>query len=275
MSDEKPPVLSEEQLDAMVTVKVNGAESQVRVRDLVPAYQKRAAADEDLRTIAEVRKRAEAADEFRESILTRDQVRMQRAFKSMGFSDDQVAALMAADPSEPADDDDDEPVRPDPALTNRIERMEKGLETLLTAFNTAKETSSRRKHRDEILDVVDKDEELSKIMSSGSKEDKQFLTDLAEKFVTEASKEYPWGPRAIQVGLENLKKRLLSLRGSANGSASDDLTDDLVPAGFGQGAAGRTATQLHHRTNEKRVPVNDPSYSQNVFERLGRYMRGR
>ena len=164
------------------------------------------------------------------------------------------------------------------ALSGTVEQLRGAVEQLIGVHNQAKQDSSKRGEQVEIKRALESDQELSKLMTGTGADGREFILDTAFRAVEKAKKTLPWGPRAIQQGLDEAKRLLKGV--GAKGMSSEDnqqppeeygATGSVQP---GLGATGHAVGRFHRTsTPDKPVDVRDEGYAMNVFQRLAAGMR--
>lgn len=276
--------------DHMVSVKVDGQDKQVPISELIRDHQKSLSADERFRAAHEERRAHEAEmDAFTDlagGIRENDPVKLRRAMKAGGATDEQLQAMFNPQQQEGVEDvgeggeanGDGGALGGETALRKELAELRKSTEVLMGAYTAAQQTAKARTVRGQVDQAIDSDPELSTIINGlageGAKEDAR---QLVRASVSEASQTIPWGSRAIQSGLDKAKAKLKGL-GVGQGQHAQESSDvGLIPGAAelpGLGPAGYPVSQLHQSTGKtKTVRPRQPGYVANLGQRLLAGMR--
>lgn len=211
-----------------------------------------------------------------------------RALRTAGMTDDQIvqafsspqgaapATNVDASTASTQSDDGQADDRYD-ILSGSVEELKGAVEQLIGVHNQAKRDSGYRAEQTEIKRALESDQELSKLLTGTGKDGREFILDTAFRAVEKAKKTLPWGPRAIQQGLDEARRLLKGVGAKGMGSEDNQPPEqygatDHMQAGLG--ATGHSVGRFHRTsTQDKPVDVRDEGYSMNVFQRLAAGMR--
>lgn len=308
-----PQRISEEMFDHLVVTKEDGREVEKPLRDVIRDAQKKVVAEKRFQEASVKEQAAESAmqvlRDLKEGREKGDVQTLARAFRNAGWSEEDINAMFeptdgsrAGKGSRAADDEDDrggrqygspggdddeqtdEGNQTNRELLDKVSRLENVVETLTKAYEGAKENAKVRNVQLQVSQAVESDAALSRILRTASQEDREWILELARSSCNKASKTLPWGPRAIQAGLEDLKRKLKAIGAgrTARPDASDDEgtsddgdgyleEDDDLP---GLGPSSTSGNRLHQVSSQgKRVSVRDEGYAQRVRNLLSGALR--
>lgn len=289
-TEEMPPELMEKY---HITANVSGNLQPVSLKELRDNVQKEMAGDARLRAAHDT-EAALQTDVERGRALTAavesngDVEAWRRALQTAGMTDEQIAQAFAA-PQAPVASSSQETSTGETRdvntsderfddLSGTVEQLRGTVEQLIGIHNQARQDSSKRSEQSEITRALELDTELSKLLTGSDQSGRAFVLDTAYRAVEKAKKTLPWGPRAIQHGLDEAKKSLKGIGARGIGSEDNQQQPDQYPATDyvqpGLGATGHAVGRFHRTSApDKPVDVRDENYAQNVFQRLAAGLR--
>jgi len=273
-------LLPDDFYEKAVVAKIDGEKKELTVAELKEAYQKKEASDKRFREAASA---IDFRDDFVAGLREGNQNQIRRAFRNAGLSEQEIEALFQVPQEqeetveiEDYDDDDDSGEGINAQLKAELIGMKRDLDAMKQAYIKAQESSREMGWKKQVFKAIDDDEILGKHISKLDEENAEWLQNLAYQAAIKASGRLPWGPRAIQAGLDEVKKRLNSLGALKPSEDDEDQATDYGPPRYrppGLGASGSTVGRLHRPQPEKRVSVTDPNYGKSVFERWSRAIK--
>lgn len=302
----EPQRISEDMMSALVPVKLDGREELRPLSEVIGGYQKKTVAEKRFQEASVKEQAAETAmrvlQDLQEGRKKGDAEALARAFRNAGWSEEDISAMFeptggaaggqsdddqrshrqyGQDGAADGDDgDDDEKLQ----LRQEIAELKQVVGELQGAYKKAQEGAKVRTVQAQVHQAVETDPHLSRILRNASPEDRDWVLELARSSCNKASKTLPWGPRAIQAGLEDLKRRLKAIgagRSAGSGASDDeDASDDgtVYPddedddTGFGPSST--SGNRLHQVSSQgKRVSVREDGYINRVRDILSRSMR--
>lgn len=282
---DKPKTITPDMLDHEVTIKVYGEEKTMPLKDALAIAQKSEAVESKFKELHDQQAAFETElatnRDLREGFKERDSHKIKRAFMNVGLTEKQIEELF--DPSTASGgsaqgtgesdggmndfESDDDSDGGSSELAQTVQQLQAEVAGLKGDQAKAKEQDNRSKVMAQVDRALDKHAELSKILRQVPEEERNDFRELAYKYVSKASDTMPWGPRAIQKGLDETLKRIQSWGG---GSSTLKATDEQgTPGSPGFGPSGISASNtLHPHKETKLVPVTDASYQPNMLKRF-------
>lgn len=283
-TDGDTKIIDESMLDRLVPVKINGEDKQLPLREVVKGYQLEAASQKRFQEAATAQKSAETAmmivEDLQQGLTTHDPARLRRAFKNAEIPEETIDKLFAP-PSVPVPAGDGDALDDGEydARDARIDELTRQVQSLNDVISQAQVKGRKLSRRQEVKKALDADTELSKHLGGLDEELRNRFLGLALESAEKASDTFPWGPRAIEAGLNDLKRSLKALGGSSTRRGEETEGEpfgDAEPSSTGLGPASHGVGQLYQSSGRtKPVPLNDPDYAENFDQRFREMIRGK
>lgn len=268
--------------DDLVEVTVDGETEQLKWKEARARIQKRGHAERAIQTQSDKVKEFEAelqvAQNLRTSIETQNPELMKKAFRGSGATDEQIKALFDGPEPHPkggggentstGDNEDGED-----ELLGIVQTLQSELQQLKTERDTDRQNVQRDLTLKTVSQGVDNHEFLGTIKGRlKSDKAKKQLDKRAYQAVVEAMETLPWGPRALNAGLELLKDELVAEQAALSGDDTPKPTEEMIPVP-GVGPGGMSVSRVH-QTADRRVSIRHENYPLSVAARLAKYTRG-
>jgi len=251
-------------LTRKVVLRVDGKAVEATIGDALKQYELASASHGRMRSAKELEKafegKAEVADMFAKAINENDADLFKAACRRASVPDAVIEERFAqpkAHAANAASDDDEDDDGFDPQIAALVEhnrQLMARLEAIEGTITKAKDTGVRNRQLADVRSALDSDPFIAQNMGRLDDEDREELYQTAYSIAKEASKLQTWGPGAVKVGVDRLKKRLRAFGAGDDGSDTRSRGDAVN----GFGPAGMSVSQLHRRAGEpKPVPIRD------------------
>lgn len=259
----KVAALTADDLARTVTMKVDGQDRTLTVKQVMEGYSLAEASHARMREASElatsVANDTETAKMFGDALKSGDGDKLRDACQRVGLEQEHIDRLFApaeSDAAGPAGagDDGDDAQSPrvaalEAAVVDLAARQKRTDDTILGA----QRAGTDRGRSTQVKTLLDSDPEMAQYLERLDDDSRKEVYQMAYDVALLASKTQSWGPRTMQLGLDRAKKRLQAF---GAGRADDDTREG--DSAHGLGPASLAVPQLHRKAGEPElVSVRD------------------
>ena len=268
--------------DDLVEITVDGEKETITWKEARARVQKRGHAERAIQAQSEKQKEFEdelqVAQNLRASLTDQNPDLMKKAFRGSGATDDQIKALFdGPEPHARGDGGENTSTGGDEEGDDELLGIVQTLQNQVKQLETERDSDRQNAQRDVTLRTVSQGVDNHKFLGTikgrlKSPKAKKSLDKRAYQAVVEAMETLPWGPRALNAGLELLKDELVAEQAALSGDDTPKPTEEMIPVP-GVGPGGMSVSQVH-QTADKRVSLRHENYPLSVAVRMAKKALG-